>query len=143
SHGGLTSLYMRGGESDYVQVLVDGVPVNQPGGAYDFAHLRTEDVERVEIVRGPVSVLYGSDAVTGVVHVITKRGAGEPTLTGSVVGGRAQRVGADADGSFGSLAFDAGVSGADGGVDYAASVSHFDTPGAYAYNNDYANTTAS
>ncbi len=73
SPGGVTSIFMRGGESDYVQVLVDGVPINQPGGAFDFAHLRTEDVERVEIVRGPVSVLYGSDAVTGVIHVVTRK----------------------------------------------------------------------
>ncbi len=143
SFGGLTSLYMRGGESDYVQVLVDGVPVNQPGGAFDFGHLRTEDVERVEIVRGPVSVLYGSAAVTGVIHVITRKGTGRPTVSGSVSGGRSNRVGAEADGAFGTLAFDAGISGATGGIDYAASAAHFATEGAYAFNNDYDNTTAS
>lgn len=143
SFGGLTSLYMRGGESDYVQVLVDGVPVNQPGGAFNFAHLRTEDVERVEIVRGPVSVLYGSDAVTGVIHVITRRGVGRPALTGSVSSGLSNRVGAQADGRSGSLAFDGGISGRTGAIDYAASAAHFTTDGAYAFNNDYDNTSAS
>ncbi|HMA45240.1 MAG TPA: TonB-dependent receptor plug domain-containing protein, partial [Gemmatimonadales bacterium] len=56
SFGGQTSVFLRGGESDYVKVLIDGVPQNQPGGFYDFANLGTEDVERIEIVRGPVSV---------------------------------------------------------------------------------------
>ena len=55
SFGAITSVFFRGGESDYVQVLVDGVQVNQPGGAFDFASLTTENVDRVEIVRGPSS----------------------------------------------------------------------------------------
>ena len=63
SYGSLTSLFLRGGESDYVRVLVDGVPVNEPGGSYDFANLTTDNVERIEILRGPGSVLYGSDAM--------------------------------------------------------------------------------
>lgn len=141
--GGLSSVYLRGGESDYVQVLVDGVAVNQPGGSFDFAHLRTEDVERVEIVRGPVSVLYGSDAVTGVIHVITRRGAGRARVSASAGAGRAQRVGDGAGGAAGSLALDAGVSGALGGVDYAVNAAHYATDGAYAFNNEYDNTTAS
>ena len=58
-----------------MKVLVDGVPVNQPGGAYDFANLTTDNVERIEILRGPGSVLYGSDAIAGVVQIVT-RGAG-------------------------------------------------------------------
>src|SRR5213083_3531513 len=63
SFGGQTSLFMRGGESDYVKVLVDGVPLNQAGGAIDLANLSMANVERIEVVRGPISVLYGSDAV--------------------------------------------------------------------------------
>jgi len=66
AYGSQTSLFLRGGESDYVKVLIDGVPQNAPGGAYDFANLTTDNVERIEVVRGPASVLYGSDAVTGV-----------------------------------------------------------------------------
>jgi vitamin B12 transporter len=72
--GGITSLFMRGGESDYVQVLVDGVQMNLPGGSFNWAHLRTEDIDRIEIVRGPASVLYGSDAVAGVVQIFTRAG---------------------------------------------------------------------
>ena len=53
SYGGQTSLFMRGGENDYVKVLVDGVPLNQPGGGLDLAHLTTDNVDRIEVVRGP------------------------------------------------------------------------------------------
>jgi vitamin B12 transporter len=72
--GAATSVFVRGGESDYVKVLVDGVPVNEPGGAYDFAHLTLDNVDRIEVLRGPGSVLYGSDAVSGVVQVFTRAG---------------------------------------------------------------------
>jgi vitamin B12 transporter len=74
SQGAQTSFFLRGGESKYVKVLIDGVPVNDPGGAYDFGSLTTDNIERIEIVRGPVSVLYGADAVTGVVNILTRRG---------------------------------------------------------------------
>jgi vitamin B12 transporter len=73
--GSQTSLFLRGGENDYVRVLVDGVPVNDPGGAIDLAWLSVDDVERIEVVRGPASVLYGTDAVSGVVQLFTKRAA--------------------------------------------------------------------
>lgn len=81
SFGAVTSLFLRGGESDYTLVLIDGVQVNQAGGGFDFAELGTDAVERVEIVRGPASALYGSDAVTGVIHVITRSGLGAPEVT--------------------------------------------------------------
>jgi vitamin B12 transporter len=69
--GGLTSIFARGGESDYNKVLIDGVPVNAAGGLFDFASLTTENIERVEVVRGPQSALFGSDAMTSVIQLIT------------------------------------------------------------------------
>ncbi len=73
SAGAQTSLFLRGGESDYVRVLVDGVAMNDPGGAIDLSAITLDNVERIEVVRGPASVLYGSDAVTGVVQIFTRR----------------------------------------------------------------------
>jgi vitamin B12 transporter len=78
SFGAAASVFLRGGESDYTLVLVDGVQVNQAGGGFDFSTLTTDNVERIEIVRGPASALYGSDAVTGVIHVVTRTGRGGP-----------------------------------------------------------------
>lgn len=71
--GSLTSLFPRGGESDYTLVVVDGVRQNSFGGGFDFSTLGLGNVERVEVVRGPQSALFGSDAIGGVVHVITRR----------------------------------------------------------------------
>jgi len=73
SIGGQTSVFVRGGQSNYTKVLIDGVPMNQSGGTFDFATLTTDNVERIEIVRGPSSVVWGSDAVTGVINIITNR----------------------------------------------------------------------
>ena len=72
--GALTSIFPRGGESDYTLVLVDGIPQNAFGGGFDAAHLATGDIERIEVVRGPQSALFGSGAIGGVVHVITQQG---------------------------------------------------------------------
>jgi outer membrane cobalamin receptor len=72
--GSLTSIFPRGGESDYTLVLIDGIPQNSFGGGFDAAHLGTADIDRIEVVRGPASALYGSGAIGGVVHVITQQG---------------------------------------------------------------------
>lgn len=85
--GSQTSVFVRGAENDYVRVLVDGVPVNDPGGAVDFAWLPVADVDRIEVVRGPASVLYGTDAVSGVIQVFTRRATGRAASLG-VRGGR-------------------------------------------------------
>jgi vitamin B12 transporter len=74
--GSQASLFVRGGNSNYTKVLVDGVPVNAPGGALDISTLTTDNIDRIEIVRGPASVQYGSDAMTGVVQVFTRRDPG-------------------------------------------------------------------
>src|SRR2546425_7319655 len=132
SFGGLTSLFLRGGQSKYVKVLVDGVPVNEPGGAFDFAHLTTDNVERIEVLRGPASVVYGSDAVTGVVQIFTRRGVGTARATASVRGG-----------TYGTLAWDAAASGGSDAASYALSVSRFTSDGVYAFNNRYTNPVVS
>ena len=67
------SVFVRGGESRYARVLVDGVPVNQPGGAFDFGTALPFELERVEVVRGAASSLYGTDALAGVVSLQTRR----------------------------------------------------------------------
>lgn len=94
SYGGATSLFLRGGESDYVKVLVDGVAVNQAGGAFNFNALTLDDVDRIEVVRGPASVLYGTDAVTGVIQIFTRQGGGPFTADASLrAGGLGSRRG--------------------------------------------------
>ena len=87
SFGSQTSVFLRGGESDYTKVLVDGVPLNDAGGAIDLAHLSVNDVERIEVVRGPASVLWGSDAVTGVIQIFTNRANTRSRLDLSARGG--------------------------------------------------------
>jgi vitamin B12 transporter len=129
AYGGVTSLFVRGGESDYVKVLVDGVPVNDPGGAVDLADLTTDNVERIEIVRGPVSVLYGSDAVSGVVQIFTRRGAG---ATRGDVTLRA--------GSYTAVDVLGGVTGGTDAVAYAVTASRSRTDGMYEFNSGYSNT---
>ena len=78
--GQQTSVFLRGANSEHVLVIVDGVEINDPASpnnAVNLATLGTDDIERVEILRGPQSVLYGSDAVGGVIQIFTRRGLGE------------------------------------------------------------------
>ena len=132
SFGGQTALFMRGGESDYTKVLVDGVPLNQAGGGIDLAHLTTDNVDRIEIVRGPVSVLYGSEAVTGVVQVFTHAGQGTPRM-GAELGG----------GTYGATAVALDVVGGTPRISYSARASRFSADGLYPYNNNYRNRVVS
>jgi vitamin B12 transporter len=108
--GGITSLFPRGGGSNYTLVLVDGIRANSFGGGYDFAHLSAADVERVEVVRGPQSALFGSDAIGGVVNVVTRR-AGPPRIDGLFEGGGfgTIRAAVGAAGSAGNLTWGAGA----------------------------------
>ncbi len=76
--GGSTSMFVRGGESDHALVLVDGVEVNSDGGGIDLSIFTNDGVGRLEIVRGAASSVWGADALSGVVHVMTKRGEGPP-----------------------------------------------------------------
>lgn len=85
--GAQSSLFVRGGESRFARVLIDGVPVNEPGGFFNFGTLLTPDVERVEVVRGSFGTLYGSDALAGVVSLETAPVDGGRRLRGSAGGG--------------------------------------------------------
>ena len=132
SFGATTALFARGGESDYVKVLVDGVPLNNPGGAFDFATLTTDNLDRIEVVRGPASVVYGSDAVAGVVQLFTRRGTGAPLGFADVRAG-----------TYGSLEGEAGVTGGTQRLGYSASASNRQTDGFLPFNNDFRNRTGS
>jgi vitamin B12 transporter len=117
--GQITSLFTRGGNSNYTKVLIDGIPVNEPGGNYNFAYLSTSGIDRIEVVRGPQSALFGSDAIAGVVQIFTRRGTSEglsPKPSAQVEGG-----------SFASYRFGGGIEGKSDRLDYAAYFSRFDT----------------
>jgi vitamin B12 transporter len=88
--GTVTSVFIRGGESNYTKVLLDGIPLNDPGGYFNFGSLTTDHIDRLEVVRGPQSALFGSDAMSGVVQLFTPSGshAGDPLqLLGGFEGG--------------------------------------------------------
>jgi vitamin B12 transporter len=142
--GALTSVFMRGGESDYVQVLVDGVQVNDPGGAFNWAHLRTEEIERIEVVRGPTSVLYGSDAVAGVVQIFTRAG-GVPQVQARFTGERGEKPGLDAP--FYNRSYDTSLTGSvapgNATLRYGLTAVRTDADGLFAYNSEYDNTALS
>lgn len=141
SYGASTSLFLRGGESDYVQVLVDGVQVNSPGEQFNWSNLAIEDIDRIEVVKGPASVLYGSDAVTGVVQLFTKQRTGAARGELSFAAGRGDKVGAQAHGAFDNGTFGGELSGGSDRAAYSLGVSHFGTEGGYAFNNEHRNTS--
>lgn len=130
--GSLTSLFLRGGNSDYVRVLVDGVAVNDAGGAFDFASLSTDNIDRIEIVRGPTSVLYGSDAVTGVVQIFTNDGRG-PLRAHALAGG----------GSHGSFRGEFGLSGGAPAAGFTIDGARESTDGILPFNNSFVNDVLS
>ena len=121
--GGLTSLFSRGGESDYNLVLIDGVRVNANGGQFDFSRVSAGEIERVEVVRGAQSSLYGSDAIGAVVQIFTRRAQSgdRPQLAGSLEGGTF-------DTWRGDLRL---VAGARRRVDYHAGIAYRGTDGAF------------
>jgi vitamin B12 transporter len=84
--GNVTSLFVRGGESSHNKVMLDGIPLNEPGGTFNFSNLTTDFVERIEVVRGAQSALFGSDAMSSVVQLISRRpvrGLSHPTILAS------------------------------------------------------------
>jgi vitamin B12 transporter len=132
SFGAVTSLFLRGGESRYTKVLIDGVAVNASGGFFDFSHLTTDNIERIEIVRGPASVLYGADAVSGIVQIFTRKGSYEPRAS---LGVRA--------GTYHSFDVDADAAGDNPLGQFSLGAAHHSTNGILPFNNQYRNGTLS
>src|SRR5262245_11629441 len=80
--GNFTQVRIRGAEGNHTLVLIDGIEVNNlSDGEFDFSNLSVEDIERIEVIRGPMSGLYGSNAVGGVINIITRPGKGPPSAT--------------------------------------------------------------
>ena len=117
--GGLTTVFVDGGNSSFAKVLVDGTPINLPGGDVDFSNLTLDNVDKVEIVHGAESALYGTDAMSGVIQIFTHRGTTRIPEASLFAEG----------GSFSSARGGAQLSGALGGFDYSASGSYFHTEG--------------
>ncbi|MCH9020533.1 MAG: TonB-dependent receptor, partial [Proteobacteria bacterium] len=90
--GGVSSVFLRGSDPNFTLVLLDGVRVNDPtnsrGGSFDFTTLDPGSIERIEVIRGPFSAVYGSDAIGGVINIITRDGAPEMRATAQLSGGR-------------------------------------------------------
>jgi vitamin B12 transporter len=140
SVGAVTSVFMRGGESDYTLVLIDGVQVNQAGGGFDFSSLTTQNIERIEIVRGPGSALYGSDAVAGVIHVITRMGSGDG-LRGAV---RLESTSfGERDGWVDGTELSANLAGGTDRARYTVAMARDAADGIYAFNSGHENLSLS
>jgi vitamin B12 transporter len=130
--GAVTSLFVRAGESNYTKVLLDGIPLNEPGGAFNLSNITTENLDRVEFVRGANSAVHGSDAMTGVIQLFTRRGrTPRPEVRLRAEGG-----------SFSTARGSAGLSAKAGRVDYSADVAGFSTDNEVA-NNRFRNATLS
>ena len=137
--GALTSVFPRGGESDYSLVLVDGVQANTFGGGFDFANLPIANIERIDIVRGPQSALYGSNAIGSVIRIVTRQ-SGAPAASASLEGG-----------GFDTFRATAATSGTVGGWSWGAATERLTSDnfngqrtatGAIIENDDYERTSA-
>src|SRR5438046_9844039 len=129
--GRLTSVFTRGLRSEHPQVLLDGTPINQGlQGAFNFADFTTEDIDRIEVVRGPQSTIYGPRALAGVIQIFTKQGTGTPGVMMAAEGGSydTSREWSQSDSKV-------------DGFDYSDGASRFDTENARP-NNNYRNTAA-
>ena len=132
ANGGTASLFLNGGNSNFVKVLVDGSAINPPGGAVDFSILTADNLDKIEIVRGAESALYGTDAVSGVVQLFSHRGTTTvPAFSIFSEGG-----------SYSSGRGGGELSGLLGRFDYSGAASYLQTEGQYP-NTDFINRTLS
>ncbi|MGB9448546.1 MAG: TonB-dependent receptor [Candidatus Acidiferrum sp.] len=112
--GGLTTLFLDGGNSNYTKVFIDGTPANEPGGNFDFSNLSLDNIDKVEVVHGAESALYGSDAMSGVIQLFSHRGSTEVP-------------------SFDLYSEGGNLSSARGGGQVSGALGHFDYSGAGSY----------
>ena len=119
AEGGTASVFLNGGNSDFTKVLVDGTPINPPGSAVDFSSLTTENIDKVEVVRGAESAIYGTDSVSGVIQLFTHRGETRVPAFGLYAQG----------GSYSSARGGGELSGLAGKFDYSAAASYSRTDG--------------
>ena len=132
SRGTGTSVFIRGADADQVLVLIDGVEVNSTTvGAFNFAHLTTENIERIEILRGAGGTLYGSQAIGGVINIITKRGGGPAEFGFSAEGGNGSTHGQTLS-----------LNGETGKLGYSLSGARLESDGFRRFNDDYRNLAA-
>ena len=127
--GSAGSVFLRGANTEHTLVMLDGIEINDPispSRSFDLAHLFVEDIERIEILRGPQSTLYGSDALGGVIHIITRKGEGKPRIKLSTQGG-----------SYTTYSGSAGINGSTDKVNYSFSASYFKTSGFSAASTSY------
>ncbi len=133
ARGGVSSVYLRGADPSLTLVLIDGIKVNDltnnRGGSFDFSTLNTDHIERIEIVPGPLSAVYGSDALSGVINIITRRGEAEASRQIELAGGR-----------FGHLRTRLQAQGLLGEADYALSSTYLDN-GDPVEGSEFRNTT--
>lgn len=125
-------VHIRGANAEHTLIMIDGVELNDPsnpGRSYDLAHLGIDNIDRIEVVHGPQSTLYGSDAIGGVINIITKSGAGKPRFYLSGEGG-----------SYNSFRESAGFSGGTEKMSYSLGVSRFDSKSFSASAEKYGNT---
>lgn len=126
--GTKTSVFLRGADSKNTLILVDGIMVNDTSGTNrdaNLANLTVDNIERIEIVRGPMSVLYGSNATAGVVNIITKKGEGKANFTFGGEGG-----------SYGTWKTYGGANGSGKKFNYALNISRTETQGFSTANDD-------
>jgi outer membrane cobalamin receptor len=129
-HGGVTGVYIRGGESKYNAIMVDGIEMNEFGGNFDMASLPADGIERIEVTRGPESALYGPNALTGVINIVSRRGEGPPNFTALAEGG-----------SYATRRFATGGNGLTRGFSWSYNLSRTDSNGVVE-NDSYRNQSA-